>query len=319
MQKEIKQTKKASDKKYSFVQRFKRDFKCNWILWVMFLPVVLYYVIFSYTPMYGILLAFKKYEIKKGIWGSPWIGLEYFERFFAGYNSWSLIKNTLGISLYSFLVGFPLAIIFALLLHYLTIRKLKKVVQMVSYAPYFISTVVICNMLVLFMTSDTGIFNIILTKLGFESVSFLSKPEYFKTIYVWSGVWQTVGWSAIIYLSALAGVDLGMHESAIIDGASKLKRIFYIDLPSIKPTIIMLLIMNLGGIMNVGFEKVYLLQNDLNFSASDIISTYTYRVGLQQADFGYSTAIGLINTVINLVFLISSNTLARKVTGESLW
>jgi len=313
------QNKKLSADKHSFGHRLKRDLKNNWVLWVMFLPVIIYYAVFSYTPMYGILLAFKKYEIKKGIWGSPWIGLEYFERFFAGYNCWNLIKNTLGISLYSFLVGFPLAIIFALLLHYLTIGKLKKVVQMVSYAPYFISTVVICNMLVLFMTPDTGIFNILLAKFGFESVSFLSKPEYFKSIYVWSGVWQSMGWSAIIYLSALSGVDPGMHESAIIDGASKLKRILYIDLPSIKPTIIMLLIMNLGGLMNVGFEKVYLLQNDLNFAASDIISTYTYRVGLINADFGYSTAIGLFNTLINLVFLIGSNTLSRKATGESLW
>ena len=169
------------------------------------------------------------------------------------------------------------------------------------------------------MTPDTGIFNILLTKLGQESVSFLSVPQYFKSIYVWSGVWQSMGWNAIIYLSALKGVDPGLHESAIIDGASKLKRIIYIDLPSINSTIIMLMIMTLGSIMNVGFEKVYLLQNDLNFSASDVISTYTYRVGLQQADFGYSTAIGLFNTMINLVFLIGSNALSRKATGESLW
>ena len=313
------QNKKKLPDMHGFRQRLKRDLKSNWILWAMFLPVVIYYAVFNYAPMYGILLAFKKYEIKKGILGSPWVGLKYFERFFSGYNSWNLIRNTLGLSLYSFLAGFPLAIIFALLLHYLTLGKLKKVVQMVSYAPYFISNVVICNMLVLFMTPDTGIFNILLAKLGLESVSFLSMPEYFKSIYVWSGVWQSMGWSAIIYLSALAGVDPGLHESAIIDGASKLKRILYIDLPSIRSTIVMLMIMTLGGIMNVGFEKVYLLQNDLNFSVSDVISTYTYRVGLQQADFGYSTAIGLFNTLINLVFLIGSNALSRKATGESLW
>ena len=217
------------------------------------------------------------------------------------------------------LVGFPLAILFAVLLHYLTWRRLKKTVQMVSYAPYFISTVVICCMLTIFMDPTNGVFNKVRELFGLESIAFLSVPEYFKTIYVFSGVWQGMGWSAIIYISALAGVDSQMHEAAIIDGATKLQRIWRIDLPSIQPTIIMLLIMQLGSLMNVGFEKVYLLQNDLNFRASDIISTYTYRVGLVNSDFGYSTAIGLFNPVINLLILVCSNTISRKVTGESLW
>ena len=190
---------------------------------------------------------------------------------------------------------------------------------MVSYAPYFISTVVICGMLTIFMDPTNGVFNKVRELFGLESIAFLSVPEYFKTIYVFSGVWQGMGWSAIIYISALAGVDSQMHEAAIIDGATKLQRIWRIDLPSIQPTIIMLLIMQLGSLMNVGFEKVYLLQNDLNFRASDIISTYTYRVGLVNSDFGYSTAIGLFNTVINLLILVCSNTISRKVTGESLW
>lgn len=313
------QRKKEIMKKQSFGQRLLFDLKNNWALWAMFLPVLIYYAVFHYAPMYGITLAFKKYQIKAGIMGSPWVGLEYFKRFFSGYNCWNLLKNTLSLSIYYFAVSFPLAILFAILIHYLTLGKLKKTIQMVSYAPHFISTVVICNMLIIFMTPDTGFFNILLSKLGLESVSFLSVPEFFSSIYVWSGVWQGIGWSAIIYLSALSGVDYSMHEAAIIDGASKLKRIFYIDLPSIKPTIIMLLILNLGSIMNIGFEKVYLLQNDLNFAASDIISTYTYRIGLQQADFGYSTAISLFNTAINLVFLLGSNAISRKVTGESLW
>lgn len=299
--------------------RIKKDLKRNWLLWVMFLPVIVYYAIFNYAPMYGILLAFKDYKVKKGIMGSPWVGFKYFERFFSGYYFWDLIKNTLGISIYSLVVGFPLAIVFALLLHYLTLGKLKKVVQMVSYAPYFISTVVICGMLTIFMDPTNGVFNKILGIFGHESIAFLSVPEYFKSIYVWSGVWQGMGWSAIIYISTLAGVDYEMHEAAIIDGASKLQRIWYIDLPSIRPTIIMLLIMNLGSLMNVGFEKVYLLQNDLNFTASDIISTYTYRVGLINSEFGYSTAVGLFNTVINLIILVTANTTARKVTGDSLW
>ena len=204
-------------------------------------------------------------------------------------------------------------------MHYLTLNKLKKTVQMVSYAPYFISTVVICGMLTIFMDPTNGVFNKVLQMFGHDSVAFLSVPEYFKTIYVFSGVWQGMGWSAIIYISALAGVDSQMHEAAIIDGATKLQRIWYIDLPSIKPTIVMLLIMSLGSLMSVGFEKVYLLQNDLNFAASDIISTYTYRVGMINSDFGYSTAVGLFNTVINLIILIFANTLARKATGEGLW
>lgn len=305
--------------KQIFLTKVKHDFKHNWWLWLMFLPVIIYYAIFNYAPMYGVLLAFKDYKVKMGITGSPWIGFDHFERFFSGYNFWDLIKNTLGISIYSLAIGFPLAIIFAILLHYLTIGKLKKVVQMISYAPFFISTVVICGMLTIFMNPSNGVFNKIINLFGQESIAFLSVPEYFKSIYVWSGVWQSMGWSAIIYISSLAGVDYEMHEAAIIDGSSKLQRIRYIDLPSVKPTIIMLLILNLGSLMSVGFEKVYLLQNDLNFSASDIISTYTYRVGLINSDFGYSTAVGLFNTTINLIVLVTANKIARKVTGDGLW
>ena len=315
----MNKAKMINDTKEAFGIRLAHDLKRNWILWVMFLPVVIYYAIFNYAPMYGLLIAFKDYKVRLGILGSPDVGLKYFERFFSSYNFWDLLKNTLGISVYSLVVGFPLAIIFALLLNYLTLGRLKKTVQMVSYAPYFISTVVICGMLTIFMDPLNGVFNKVMEVFGRESVAFLSIPEYFKTIYVFSGVWQGMGWSAIIYISALAGVDKQMHEAGIIDGATKIQRIWYIDLPAIQPTIIMLLIMSLGSLMNVGFEKVYLLQNDLNFKASDIIATYTYRVGLVNSDFGYSTAIGLFNTLINLFILIGSNTLARKVTGESLW
>ena len=315
----MKMNKVNKRNKQGFWQRFITDFRRNWLLWLMFLPVIVYYVIFCYTPMYGIVLAFKDYKIKKGILGSPWIGFRYFERFFSAYNFDTLLKNTIGISVYSLVVGFPLAIIFAIMLHYLTTNRLKKTVQMVSYAPHFISTVVVCGMLKLFMDPNTGVFNLILNQFGVKSINFLAEEELFKSIYVWSGVWQGMGWSAIIYMSALAGVDPSMHEAAIIDGATKLQRIRHIDLPSIKSTIIMLLILNLGGIMGVGFEKVYLLQNDLNFSTSDVIATYTYRVGLVNQDFSYSTAVGLFNTIINLFFLVTANTVARKVTGEGLW
>lgn len=299
--------------------RVKKDLKKNWLLWLMFLPVFTYYIIFCYVPMSGVLLAFKDFKTKMGIWGSPWVGLEHFERFFSGYNFGLLMKNTLSLSVYSLVVSFPIAIIFALMLNYLRLNKLKKTVQMVSYAPHFISTVVICGMITIFLDVNSGVINKFLNILGVESIAFLSEASMFKTIYVLSGVWQQMGWSAIIYISALAGVDYQMHEAAIIDGASKIQRMRHIDLPSIKPTIVMLFILELGKLMNVGFEKVYLLQNDLNFSASDIISTYTYRVGLVKSDYGYSTAVGLFNSLINVILLVSANKISRKVADESLW
>lgn len=310
---------KVSKNNNSFFLRLFADMKRNYILYLMILPVVAYYIIFAYVPMYGVQLAFKDYIARKGIWGSPFVGLEHFKRFFDNYNFALLIKNTIGISLYSLLVGFPIPIIFALMLNYLRHEKLKKTVQMVSYAPYFISTVVMCGMLIIFLQPDTGIFNTLGRYFGLESVDFLSRPKLFKSIYVWSGVWQGLGWSSIIYISALSGVDYQLHEAAIVDGATKLQRIWHVDLPSIKPTIIMLLILNMGQIMNVGFDKVFLLQNSLNFKASDVISTYVYRVGLINNDYGYSTAVGLFNSVINLLLVVSANKIAKKLTSESLW
>ena len=306
-------------KKETLIRRFLKDLKHNWILYVMILPVLIYYVIFAYWPMYGITLAFKDYNVKLGILGSPWIGLENFKRFFSAYNFKNLLKNTLGISLYSFFVGFPIPIVFALLLNYLTNMRLKKVVQMISYAPHVISTVVICSMIQMFCSPDTGAFNILRNLVGLESVSFLSKPEWFKSIYVWTGVWQGMGWSAIIYISALAGVDYEMHEAAIIDGATKIQRMRYIDIPSIAPTIIMLMILDIGGLMSVGFEKVYLLKNDLNSPASSIISTYVYEIGLLKAEYGYSTAVGLFNTIVNVILLVSANTFSKKILHESMF
>lgn len=306
-------------KKKSFFQRLLADMKRNYVLYLLILPVAIYYIIFAYVPMYGIQLAFKEFIARDGIWGSPWIGFENFERFFSSYNFVALLKNTLGISIYSLIVGFPLPILFALLLNYVRSTKLKKSVQMVSYAPYFISTVVMCGMIVIFLQSDTGIFNQIRAVFGLESISFLSVPGYFKSIYVWTGVWQGLGWNTIIYISALSGVDYEMHEAAIMDGATKLRRMWSIDLPSILPTAVMLLILNVGGIMNVGFEKVYLLQNSLNQSTSDVISTYVYRVGMINNDYGYSTAVGLFNSVINVILLVSVNQITKKLTKVSLW
>lgn len=306
-------------KKESFFTRLLRDMKVNWILYVMMIPVLVYFAIFHYTPMYGILMAFKDFNSKLGIAGSEWVGFEHFVRFFSSYNFWNLIKNTLTLSVYSLVVGFPLPIIFALMLNYLTSKRLKKTVQMVSYAPHFISTVVLCGMVTIFSNVDTGVFNVILNALGFESVNFLAEPKYFKHLHVLSGIWQSTGWSAIIYISALAGVDAQMHEAAIVDGATKIQRMIHIDLPSIKPTIIMMLILRFGQIMSVGFEKVYLLQNDLNQSAASIISTYVYEVGLINNNYSYSTAINLFNTIINVILIVSANTISRKLADESLF
>lgn len=306
-------------KRENFGVRLSRDMRRNWILYVMILPVVVYYILFSYIPMAGIQLAFKDYNVKKGIWGSDWIGLEHFLRFFRSYNFWLLLRNTIGISLYSLLAGFPIPILFALLLNYLRSTKLKKAIQMVSYAPYFISTVVMCGIVIIFLNEDTGIINQLIRLLGGEGKAFLSDPDWFQSIYVWSGVWQSMGFSSIIYVSALSGVDMQLHEAAIMDGATKLQRIWHIDLPGIKPTIMMLLILQMGSLMNVGFEKVYLLQNSLNMSTSDVISTYVYRVGLVQSDYGYSTAVGLFNSVINMILLVTANFMSKRITEESLF
>ena len=310
--------KAKRNKKDSFVARLRKDIRVNWILYVMCIPVVAWLIIFKYQPMYGILMAFKDFKIKLGIWDSEWNNFEYFRRFFSSYQMPILIKNTLTLSLYTLLVGFPIPIAFALCLNYLKHQRLKKAVQMVSYAPHFISTVVICGMITVFCNPKTGLFNILLGTVGLESVNFLAEPELFKHIYVWSGVWSGMGWSAIIYVSALAGVSPELHEAAIMDGATKLQRMWHIDLPTIKPTIVMLLIMRFGSIMSVGFQKVFLLQNDLNYSASAIISTYTYQVGLVQGNYGYSTAVSLFNNVIEILLLLAANTFCKKVLDESL-
>ena len=309
----------AAGKKNGFFTRLRKDLKKNYILYLLILPVFLYYVIFAYVPMYGIQLAFKEFVPKLGIFGSPWVGLDNFTRFFSSYNFQSLLLNTLGISVYGLLAGFPIPILFALLLNYLPGKRFRKSVQMVSYAPNFISVVVMCGMITIFLAPDTGIVNQIITALGGKSVSFLSVPGYFKSIYVWTGVWQGMGFSSIIYISALSGVDGQLHEAAIIDGATKFQRIVHIDIPSIAPTMIILLILSLGSIMSVGFEKIYLLQNSLNMSASDVISTYVYRVGLIDSDYSYSTAVGLFNSVINAILLVTVNTAAKKLSSTSLW
>ncbi|WP_106766429.1 ABC transporter permease [Paenibacillus faecalis] len=291
----------------------------NWQLYLLISPVIVYYIVFHYFPMYGIQIAFKDFIATKGIWGSPWVGMEHFNRFFDSYYFWRLIKNTLGIGLYSLAVGFPIPIILALLMNEIKAERFKKFVQTVTYAPHFLSTVVIVGMMMIFLSPRYGIINHFIEMFGGQPINFMTEPAWFKTLYVLSDVWQTMGWSSIIYLAALAGIDNQLHEAARVDGATRLQRIWHINIPGIRPTIIILLILNIGSVMGIGFEKVLLMQNNLNLESSDIISTYVYRMGIQNAEYSFSAAVGLFNSIINFVLLVVVNFIAKRVSETSLW
>lgn len=308
----MEKTKKQ--KKINFMRILKR----NWVCYLFILPMLIYVIIFNYIPMYGIQLAFKDYRVADGIWGSAWVGLKHFKTFFESYQFKDLLWNTLSLSLYSLIAGFPMPIIFALLLNYITNVKLKKVVQMVTYAPHFISTVVYCGMILIFLSSD-GVINQLLKLIGIDSVAFLTNPSNFRHIYVWSGVLQNIGWGSIMYISVLTSVDPTLHEAATVDGATRFQRLLHIDLPAIVPTMVIMLIMRTGEIMDLGFEKAFLLQNNINLDYSEIIATYVYKIGIQGGQFSYSSAIGLFNNVINMVLLVVVNKIAKKVSDVSLW
>lgn len=294
----------------------------HWQLYLfLVIPVILVFV-FSYIPMAGVQLAFKKYNMNLGIMGSPWIGFDNFLKFFHNYQFWRLLRNTLSLSLYGLLAGFPIPIMLALLLNSMSNRKYKKFIQTVTYLPHFISTVVMVGLIIQLLNPRIGLYGIIYNAVtGNNAPDILGSATAFPHIYVLSGVWQSMGWNSIIYMAALAGVDAELHEAAQMDGASKFQRILHIDLPSILPTAIMLLILNTGSIMNVGFEKAFLMQNNLNMRSSEVISTYVYKMGLESAtgDYGYATAIGLFNSVINLILIVSVNATSKRVTEQSLW
>lgn len=296
-----------------------RKIAVHWQLYVMVLPAFVYLIIFSYKPMYGLIIAFKDYNFKKGIWGSDWVGLEHFIRLFGSYWFPIILKNTLTISCLTLIMGFPLPIIFALMVNELKGQKIRKLVQTVSYAPHFISVIVMCGLVILMLSPDGGIINTFLKALGMEPVYFMQKPEYFKWIYVISGIWQGTGWSAIIYIAALSGVDQSLVEAAEIDGASRFRKIVHIYFPVLVPTIIILLIMQCGSVMSVGHEKVYALQNSANLLGSEVISTYVYKVGLNNRDFSFATAVGLLNSVVNSIVLVTVNTISKKVSDSGLW
>jgi putative aldouronate transport system permease protein len=291
----------------------------NYDLYLLLAPTLLYFAIFHYGPMYGIQIAFKEFMASRGITGSPWVGFDHFERFFKSYQFWTVIKNTVGISLYQLAVAFPIPIMLALLLNQLTSQRFKRLVQTVTYAPHFISTVVMVGMIFLFLSPRHGLINKAIVALGFEPIFFMGSPEWFKTVYVWSGIWQNAGWAMIIYLAALSAINPDLHEAAMMDGASKLRRIWHIDLPGILPTIMILLILDIGNLMSIGFEKVFLMQTPLNLDSSEIIATYVYKVGLLQVQYSYSAAIGLFNNVINFILLLTVNQLAKKLRQTSLW
>ncbi|WP_300773759.1 sugar ABC transporter permease [uncultured Acetatifactor sp.] len=290
----------------------------DWRLYVLLLPSLVYLFIFAYIPMYGVQIAFRDFSPRKGIWGSEWVGLEYFKRFIEYPNFKFLMMNTLRIGLYS-LATFPCPIIFALMLNEVRSTKFKKSVQMISYIPHFLSTVVVCSMVTLFFNQKTGVVNAIIEFLGGTRTDFLTKASYFEDIYVWSGVWQGLGFGAIIYIAALASVPMEQIEAARIDGATRLQIIWHVNIPYILPTIIIMLIFSCGGILGVGFEKILLLQNDLNLSRSQVISTYVYEIGIRGGQFSYSSAIGLFNTIINVTILAIVNEIARRFGETSIW
>ena len=314
---DIVATGKSKKKRNGFL----KEMHINWQLYVMLILPVAYLLIFAYGPMLGIQIAFKDYKMAEGIWGSKWIGFDHFIRFFKSMQFPLVMKNTLFLSLYNLLVSTPMALFLAVCVNYLTNAKYKKTVQMITYAPHFISVVIMVAIMNQMLATRTGIVNNIIVLLGFTRIEFLGKAQYFRHLYVWSGVWQEAGWNSIIYISALAGIDPQIHEAAIVDGATKIRRIFSIDLPSIMPTFIILMIMNVGRIMNVGFTKVFAMQNTLNKTYSEVIETYVYNITFTSGlpNYSYTTAIGLFNSVIGVILITVVNGLSRKLTESSLW
>lgn len=295
-----------------------KDFAVNKSLYLLLLPVLAYYILFHYVPMLGALIAFKDFTPRLGQWGSPWVGFKHFMNFFASPSFSDVLINTLRISISSIVFSFPMPIILALLLNELKNQKFAKVVQNATYLPHFISLVVICGMVKDF-TRDTGIISYIMSLFGAEPVSMLNYPQYFVPIYVISDIWQTLGWESIVFLAALTGIDGSLYEAATIDGAGRWKQTLHVTLPGIVPTIVTILILRIGGILNVGFDKILLLYNDATLDVADVISTYVYRKGLLEQNWSFSTAVNMFNSVINLIFLCGANYISRKLNDTSLW
>ncbi len=307
--------KKASMvKEVSIISRapLKKILASYWQLYLMLLIPLIITLIYKYVPMYGIQIAFRDFKANRGIWGSEWVGLEWFERFFTSPNCWRMIKNTILLSLYGLLWSFPIPIILALMINQLRFKKFKRTVQTILYAPHFISIMVVCGMIRIFLSPSGGLINL----LAGTSIDFLTEASAFRTIYIASGIWQEAGWGIIVYMATLSNIDTSHYEAAKIDGASLFQRIRFIDIPELIPTIILMLIMSAGNLMNVGFEKAWLLQTELNKATSDIISIYVYEQGIVNAKYSYSTAVGLFNTVVNIILLLIVNKIAKKLSDN---
>ena len=299
-------------------KRIRRDLSRYKYVYIMLIPIVVWYILFCYCPLLGNVIAFKDYKASKGIWGSPWVGIKHFTAFFSSFYFWRLLRNTLLISLYGIIFSFPAPILLALLMNEMHSRWYKSTVQTITYMPYFISMIVICGMLMDFLKMD-GVITTILAVLGMPNENYLMKPEAFRTIYVASDIWQNCGWNSIIYMAALSSIDQELYEAAAIDGANRFKQTLHVTLPGLLPTIMILLIIRIGAVLNVGYEKIILLYNSANADTSDVISSFVYRRGILEANFSYTTAVDLFNSVISFGLVMGANALSRRKTAYGLW
>lgn len=302
-------------------QSWRKSLRKYWQLYLLLIPVIVYFIVFKYKPMLGVQIAFRDYKLRRGMWASEWIGLEHFIRFFSSSNSWNIVFNTFYLGFLSLLFCFPFPVIIALVFNELRSERMKKTMQTLTYAPHFISTIVVVGMLMAICSPSTGIINKMLVSTGLtsESLYLMGSGEYFRMMYILSDIWKDAGWNAIIFISALSAIDQALYEAARIDGASRWQQLIYVTLPSILPTIVIMLILQCGKVLNIGFEKVYAMQTDLNLSVSEVISTYTYKMGLENLEYDYATAIGLFNSVVSFALLIFVNTCSKKLTETSLW
>lgn len=299
--------------------RAKQYFAKTWVFYVLLVPALLDVLVFQYIPMYGVQIAFRRYKASQGIWGSKWVGLKYILQFMHSPNFWRLIRNSLLLSCYTLLFTFPIPILLAIMINEQRHRKLKRFTQMITYMPHFISMVAVVGILTFMVDRQAGVINQIRALFGKEGIAYMSQASAFRTLYVSSEIWQHSGWNAIIYIAALSTCDPEIVEAARIDGANRIQKILFLDIQIILPTIVVLLVLSTGSLLNVGFEKAFLMQCDLNMNVSEIISTYVYKLGIQQGQFSYTTAIGLFNNAVNGVILIIVNTIAKKLSGTSLW
>lgn len=288
-------------------------------LYILLIPMLIYFILFNVLPIWGLQIAFRDFKPVLGITGSPWVGLKYIKKFVTSYSFWTLLRNTLVLSVYCLVICLPLAMFLAIVLKYLPMKRTSRFIQVASYAPHFISMVVLVGMLKTFLMPGSGVVNVILTKLGKNTIDFMGNPNYFPHLYAWTKVWSHLGFNAIIFIAGLTSVSEDLHEAAIVDGADKMQRIWNIDIPSIMPMMIILMIMEAGNLLNVGFEKAFLMQTASNLGVSEIISTYTYKMGLLSTQYSYASAIGLFNNVINCIVLVIVNKVAQKTTESSLW